>query len=79
MNVIHISYTEKIHSEMAASEESPTFFIDELLKGSKIEVGNLFNKLSSWSKEREESQKQLSNIICSYNTIVTPIRAINTE
>ena len=56
---------------MAASEESPTFFIDELLKGSKIEVGNLFNKLSSWSKEREESQKQLSNIICSYNTIVT--------
>ena len=24
---------------MATSEESPTFFIDQLLKGSKIEVG----------------------------------------
>ena len=56
---------------MAASEESPIFILDELLKESKIEVGYLFNKLSSWSKEREESQKQLSNIICSYNTIVT--------
>ena len=58
---------------MAAFEESSsqTVIMSELLKESKIEVGNLFKKLASWSKEREESQKQFSDMVLTYNTNIT--------
>ena len=58
---------------MAAFEESnsQTVIMSELLKESKIEVGNLFKKLTSWSKEREESQKQFSDMVLTYNTNIT--------
>ena len=53
---------------MAAFEEntSQTVIMSELLKESKIEVGNLFKKLTSWSKEREESHKQFSDMVLTY-------------
>ena len=36
----------------------------------KFEIGDIFKKLRSWSEEREELQRQLSNMISSYNTSV---------